>query len=86
VAKLGARWRVGSGVNIPILSAPWFKDGKCVSLDGPLAAPLADVNLSAFVNQFMKTWKVPLIYNLFDITTSHLILSTLSSHRCQMIS
>jgi hypothetical protein len=31
VVKQGARWRIGSGVNIPFLGAPWLKDGLSLS-------------------------------------------------------
>jgi len=34
-------------VNIHILGAPWLKDGKCLSSDGPLTVPLTHVNLFA---------------------------------------
>jgi hypothetical protein len=53
-----------------------LKDGKCLSSDGPLVVPLDHVNLFAFIDQSTKTWKTLLIYNLFDVTTAHLILST----------
>jgi len=76
VVKRGARWRIGSGENIPILGAPWLRDGKCLSTNGPLTVPLAHVNSSAFNDQPTKTWKAPLIYNLFEVTTANWILST----------
>jgi len=74
--KQGARWRIGSGVNIPFLGAPWHKDGLSLSTTNPIFEPLMQVNLSEFIDQDLKVWKAPLTCSLFDAHTSQAILDT----------
>jgi len=76
VVKQGARWRIGSGVNIPFLGAPWLKDGVSLSTTNPIFEPLMQVKLCDFIEQDVKMWKAPLIHSLFDAQTAQLILNT----------
>jgi len=36
VLKRGARWRIGTGDNMPLFDAPWFKDGLSFAVDNPM--------------------------------------------------
>jgi len=76
VVKQGARWRIGSGVNIPFLGAHWLNDGLSLSTTNPIFEPLMQVKLSEFIDQELKILKAPLIHNLFDAHTAQLILNT----------
>jgi len=61
VVKQGVWWKIGSGVNMLILGAPWLKGGFSLSTTNPIFEPLMQVYLSEFVDQDLKVWKVPLI-------------------------
>jgi len=74
VVKQGAQLRIGSGINIPFLGAPWLKDGLSLSTTNPIFEPLMQVNLSEFIDQDLKVWKAPLICSLFDAPTAQAIL------------
>ena len=70
VVKQGARWRIGSGVNIPFLGDPWLKDGLSLSTTNPIFEPLLQVKLCDFIDQDLKMWKASLICSLFDAQTA----------------
>jgi hypothetical protein len=76
VVTQDARWRIGSGANIPFLGAHWLKDGPSLSITNPIFEPLLQVKLCEFIDQDLKVWKAPLIYNLFDAPAAQLTLNT----------
>jgi hypothetical protein len=75
VVTQGAPWRIGSGANIPFLGAHWLKDGPSLSITNPIFEPLLQVKLCEFIDQDLKVWKAPLIYNLFDARTAQFTLT-----------
>lgn len=76
VVKQGARWWIGSGDNIPLLGAPWLKDGHSIATDSPMCAPLSHVKVHDIIEPSAKVWNFYLIYNLFYHHSIQLILNT----------
>jgi len=68
VVNQDARWRIGSGDNIPFLGAPWLKDGLSFSTTNPIFEALMQVKLCDFIDQDLKMWKAPLIHNWVCLT------------------
>jgi len=65
VAKQGARWRIGSGANIPLLGTSWLKDGRFLTIDSPTYAALAHAKVKDIIEPMTKVWNISLISNFF---------------------
>jgi len=76
VVKQGARWRIGSGASIPLIGAPWLKDGCSLSTQSPLYVALAHVKVQDIIEPSTKVLNATLISNMFDHNTTQLILNT----------
>ena len=85
MVKQGARWRIGSGVHIPFLGAPWLKDGLSLSTTNPVFEPLMQVKFSEFIDQDLKMWKAPLICSCLMRALPKLFLTHRFSHLLRKI-
>lgn len=66
VVKQGARWRIGSGATIPLLSTSWLKEGCSLTMDRPMYVPLSHVKVQDITEPSTKVWNTTVISNLFD--------------------
>jgi len=76
VVRQGARWKIGFGYNIPIVSEPWIGAGSSIiSVDLDMLA-LQPYTVGHLINQDEKIWNEPLIRQIFANETAQNILNT----------
>jgi len=76
VVQHGARWRIGTGANIPLFGAPWLKGGRSFTTNCPMYNSLSRVKVQDIIEPSTKVWNSPLISSLFDHNTTQIILNT----------
>ncbi|XP_024634347.2 uncharacterized protein [Medicago truncatula] len=81
VAMLGARWKIGNGFNIPIVSEPWIGSGLSIPPVGDDMIALQSYSVGHLIDQEGKVWNEPLIHQFFveDMATN--ILNTPLHHQ-----
>ena len=83
VVRHGARWKIGMGLNIPIIGEPWIGLGSSIPPAGDDMLALQPYTMGHLINQESKTWNEPLIRQLFAIDTVQSILNTPLHHQVQ---
>jgi len=76
VVKQGARWRIGSGPNIPLRGALWLKDGRSLTTDSRTYAALAHAKVKDIIEPMTKVWNISLISTLLYYRTDQISLNT----------
>lgn len=72
----GARWRIGTGANIPLFGAPWLKDGRSFTTNCPMYETLSHVKVQNIIEPTTKVWSTTLISSPFGHNTIQIILNT----------
>jgi hypothetical protein len=54
VVRQGARWKIGSGFNIPIIGEPWIETGLSIPLVSPGAMDLQNYSVGHLIDQSNK--------------------------------
>ena len=77
IVRGGARWRIGTGTNIPILDEPWLKDGRCISSNLPGADFVCNFCVDSLIDNDTKCWDTSLVQQVFSEEIASNILNTL---------
>jgi len=77
VARLGARWKIGNEINIPIFQAPWLSDGGCISGEGQSSDVIHQTRINSLIDHNNHNWDYNVINYYFDPETVQKILKTL---------
>jgi len=56
VDRQGARWKIGYGFNIPIVSLPWIGSGSCIPPVDPDMLALQPYSVGHLIDQDDKVW------------------------------
>jgi len=84
VVRQGARWKIGSGFNIHIVSEPWIGSGSGIPHVGPDMLALQPYSVGHLIDQDDKVWNEQLIHQLFASETTQHILNTPLHQQVQM--
>jgi hypothetical protein len=76
IIRAGNRWCIGDGTTIPVLNENWLYDGSCLSLPTNNNSIVNQLCVSDIINPDEKSWNVPLVTSLFDISSADKILNT----------
>jgi hypothetical protein len=76
VVRQGARWKIGSGFNIPIISEPWIGEGSSIPHVGPDMLALQSYSVGHLMDHNAKVWNEQLVRQLFATETANNILNT----------
>jgi len=76
VVRQGARWKIGSGYNIPIVSEPWIGVGSSITSVDPDMLALQPYTVGHLINRDERIWNEPLIRQIFANETTQNILNT----------
>jgi hypothetical protein len=76
VVRQGARWKIGSGFNIPIVSEPWIGSGSSISPAEPDMIALQNYYVGHLIDQNEKVWNEQLIHQIFANGTDQNIINT----------
>jgi len=83
VVRQGARWKIGTGFNIPIVNAPWIGSGSSIPPVGDDILALQPYTVGHLIDQEVKVWNERLVRHLFVDETAHQILNTLLHQQVQ---
>ncbi|XP_039685037.1 uncharacterized mitochondrial protein AtMg00310-like [Medicago truncatula] len=84
MVREGARWKIGTGFNIPIISEPRIGSGSSIPPVGDDMVALQAFSVGHLIDQEAKVWNEPLIRQLFADDTAKDILNTPLHHQVQM--
>jgi hypothetical protein len=84
VVRNGARWKVGSGFNIPIFSEPWIRAGSSIHPAGPDMLAIQPYSVGHLIDQNAKVWNEQFVCQLFANETAQNILNTSLHQQVQM--
>jgi len=83
VVRQGARWKIGTGFNIPIVNAPWIGSGSSIPPVGEDILNLQSYTVGHLIDQEVKVWNEQLVWHLFVDETAQQILNTLLHQQVQ---
>jgi hypothetical protein len=72
----GARWSIGSGVNISILNEPWLSNGEVIRSDIPGAHFVHNFPVNSLMNIYDKSWNEQVVRQVFSDDIANKILHT----------
>ncbi|XP_024636268.1 uncharacterized protein [Medicago truncatula] len=83
VVRQGARWKIGAGFDIPIISEPWIGSGSSIPPVGDDMLALQPYSVGNLIDQERKVWNEPLVRQLFAVETANNILNTPLHHQVE---
>jgi hypothetical protein len=83
VVRRGARWKIGTGFNIPIIHEPWIGGGSSIPPVGDDMLALQPFSVGHLIDQEVRVWNEPLVRQLFASDMAQSILNTPLYHQIQ---
>lgn len=84
VVRQGARWKIGTGFNIPIVIEPWIGLGSTIPHVGSDMLAIQPYTVGHLIDQEVKVWNKQLVRQLFASETTQNILNTPLHQQVQM--
>jgi hypothetical protein len=76
ILRAGSRWRIGDGMNIPLLNENWMTGASCLTSQQSSMNIVDNLMVSDIISHQHKCWNLPLINSIFEPHSAAKILKT----------